>query len=250
MEGLSFCDILYSIMRAFHRRFRSLPFSLLLFFFVLSNHAFAQSIRLDSLDFHLGETLIVNGFTEDAEGEPVQGSDVSPLTFTMGGGARFAFPGGWRAGLSVDLWTQEYLETPQGPVVPTQIETGSAAGESLAKTIGLVVGLPFFYHWEPPATGDFHFGGGISPSFVFRLPYSGIDGAKPDGVREYYLSEGRFFYPETMLYGEYVLNERLRFGLHIRALWPLYNSWDGEDTAALDEMLLSFLLGVRWVFPE
>lgn len=237
-------------MRAARSRFRRLSFNLLLFFLFAVPTAETQVFRFESLDFHIGETLIVNRYTEDSDGEPVQGSDVSPLTFTMGGGGRFALPGGWRAGISVDLWTQEYLETPEGPVVPTQIETGAAAGESLAKTVGIMVALPFLYHWEPEATGAFSFGGGVSPTFVFRIPYSGIDGANPDGVRRYYLSSGRFFYPETMIYSEYTVNERLRFGLHIRALWPLYNSWDGEDTPALDETLVSVLLGVRWMFPE
>jgi hypothetical protein len=207
----------------------------------------AQFFELDSFTAQIGQTLIVNTYTEDAEGNAVQGSDVSPIRLTLGGGARFRLPGQWRAAVWLHLWSQEYLETPDGPVVPTQIETGSAAGESLAKTLGIVLGLPLFYEWEPAGTPGFSFGGGVSPSLVFRIPYSGIDGANPDGVRSYYLSNLRWFYPETMIYSEYALNESVRIGLTIRAFWPIYNSWDGEDTSFLDETLVSFLFGVRYI---
>ena len=206
----------------------------------------AQVVELDSFVLHIGQTLIVNTYTKDADGESVQGSDVSPIRLTAGGGARFRVSGPWHASAWLHLWSQEYLETPAGPVVPTQIETGSAAGESLARTLGIMLGLPFTYEWRPAGVTAFSFGGGLSPTFVFRIPYAGIDGAEPAGVRSYYLSSLRFFYPETVVYSEYRFTDALRLGVTIRALWPLYNAWDGEDTTFLDETLISFLFGVRY----
>ncbi len=248
MEVPLFCAILWGGMWFLERR-RGLKAAIASFFllFFIQVPGVAQFLQLDSFTAQIGQTLIVNTYTEDSEGEPVQGSDVSPLRLTIGGGARFRFSGPWRASVWLHLWSQEYLETPEGPVVPTQIETGSAAGESLAKTLGIMLGLPFFYEWQPPGTPGFSFGGGLSPTFVFRLPYAGIDGAEPDGVRSYYLSALRFFYPETMVYGEYQFTDSVRLGLTVRALWPIYNAWDGEDTSFLDETLLSFLFGVRLI---
>ncbi|MFW6329849.1 MAG: hypothetical protein ACOC28_07095, partial [Alkalispirochaetaceae bacterium] len=203
--------------------------------------AAAQSFGIESFIAQVGQTLIVNSYTEDSEGNPVQGSDVSPLRLTIGGGARFTLTGPWHAGVLIHLWTQEYLQTPEGPVVPTQIETGAAAGESLAATLGFMLSLPFSYDWAPEATPEFRFGGGLSPTLVFRIPYAGIDGSEPDGVRSYYLSSLRFLYPETFVYTDYLFTERLSLTLHLRALWPLYNLWDGEATPFLDETLVSFL---------
>lgn len=239
-------------MKRYH--LRPLPKRILLFQAVLILVApavsFAQSFGLDSFIGEIGQTLIVNTYTEDSDGNPVQGSDVSPLRLTMGGGARFTVSGPWHAGVLIHLWIQEYLQTREGPVVPTQIETGSAAGESLARTLGIMLSLPFSYQWAPAATPDFRFGGGLSPSLVFRIPYTGIDGTEPDGVRSYYLSSARYFYPETFISGEYRFTERLNLTLHIRALWPIYNLWDGEDTTFLDETLLSFLFGLRYLVAE
>ncbi len=248
MEGLLFCVILWGDMWFLERRrgLTAVTLSILYLFFV-QVPGVAQFLELDSFTAHIGQTLIVNTYTEDADGDPVQGSDVSPLRLTIGGGARFRLSGPWRASVWLHLWSQEYLETPEGPVVPTQIETGSAAGESLAKTLGIMFGFPFFYDWQPAGTPGFSFGGGFSPTFVFRIPYAGIDGAEPDGVRSYYLSSLRFFYPETMIYGEYQFSEAVRLGLTVRALWPIYNAWDGEATTFLDETLVSFLFGVRYI---
>ena len=209
----------------------------------------AAAFELDGLLFDAGETLIGNAYLETPEGETVQASDVSPLTLTVGGGARFRLgEGGFRLGFTTHFWTQEFLETPQGPIVPTQIETGAAAGVSLAKTLGIMVGLPVLYHWQPEWAGELSFGGGISPSLVFRVPYAGIDGTEPDNIRSYYLSEGRYFYPESLLFGEYRLNQELRITLHIRALWPIYNGWDGEETPFMHEFLMPVAFGVRCAF--
>jgi hypothetical protein len=93
----------------------------------------AQSVfglRISRLFVTAMPVWMYNGFTETAAGEPVQGSEVSPIRMSFGAGLELRFtermsfePQGW-------LFMQEYIAlNAYEKTVPTQIETGSSRGD-------------------------------------------------------------------------------------------------------------------------
>lgn len=197
-----------------------------------------HGISLAGWQGHVGQTLIYNGFTT-ADGTSVQGSDVSPLRLTAGGGAVIQLAGRHHVWPQVSLYRQEYVALTKYPkVVPTQIETGSSVGE-IAATLGLVVALPYTVHFRIPSWQAWEFAVGVSPTAVFRIPVRGIDGGNTGPVGSYFTASARWFMPELSLAGHYALSEQLLVGAVVRWMVPIYNAWAGEvDAGFLDEMLL------------
>lgn len=202
---------------------------------VLSAATATEAVEVGELDFHLGQAWIGNGYTTDADGAPVQGSDVSPLNFAGGFGVDLEFAPRVRFAPTLFLYWQEYLETPDGKVVPTQIETGTAAGE-LAGTLGLILSMPYIYEWR--LSEQFSILAGASPSFVFRLPVSPIEGSELGGLYSYFFSEARFLVPELTGSFLYRVNERLRFGINLRMFFPLHNIWTQYEVEFFDEAII------------
>jgi hypothetical protein len=204
--------------------------------------ATAPAVEVSELNFHLGQALIGNGYTKDAEGNSVQGSDVSPLNFAAGFGVQLDVAPFVRFAPTMSLYWQEYLETPDGKVVPTQIETGKQAGE-LAGTIGVLLSLPYVY--ELRFSEHLALFAGLSPSLVLRFPVQPIEGSKLDGLYGYFYSEGRFLLPEASVALLYRLNERLRFGLNVRVFFPMHNLWTKYEVKYFDEGIVMPTLELR-----
>lgn len=187
-----------------------------------------------------------NGFTETAEGEPVQGSEVSPIRMSFGAGFELRFtermsfePQGW-------LFMQEYVAlNAYDKTVPTQIETGNQVGD-IANTIGLALSVPWVYTLSPAWAENWEFHGSAGLSLIYRIPISGIDGSAAGPVGRYWIA-GRFLYPQLGLAADYRFTNRVQVGAGITWYIPFYNTWGrSEDTPFLDETMLRYGLRVRW----
>lgn len=210
-----------------------------------------NAFALDGFHFHIGQTLIFNDFTTDAAGSPVQGSEVSPLRLTGGGGAVLHLGGNHYWSPQLSLLSQEYaaLRNPayKGKVVPTQIETGRVVAD-IAGTLIAALSLPYSYRFRPAATPTWSFDLGISPAFVFRIPVVPIDGTSTEPIAAYFFSNARFLMAELSAGAYYRFSERLDLGLTVRWFLPVYNGWaQTVPTSFLDEMLLFMGASVRTV---
>lgn len=195
----------------------------------------APALEVSELNLHLGQAWIGNGYTEDADGETVQGSDVSPLNLVGGVAVQLDFAPALRFAPGLFLYRQEYLEPPDGKVVPTQIETGSQAGE-IAGTLGLLVSLPYVYEWK--LSEELAILAGASPSLVLRFPAQPIENSELGGLYDYFYSEARYLLPELNASFLYRVNERLRFGLNLRAFLPVHNLWTQYEVEFYDEAII------------
>lgn len=204
--------------------------------------AVLPALELSEVNLHLGQAWIGNGYTENADGESVQGSDVSPLVLTGGVGLQLDVAPRMRFAPTLFFYRQEYLETPEGKVVPTQSETGSAAGE-LAGTLGLLLSIPYVYEWS--LGENVAVIAGASPSLVLRFPVQPIEGSEKGGLYEYFYSEARFLLPEVLGSLLYRVNDSLRFGLNLRAFLPVHNLWTAYEVELFDEAVVLPNLEVR-----
>lgn len=207
--------------------------------------------ELNALFVSAMPTWIYNGFTEDSDGEPVQGSDVSPLRMTFGLGAHIGL--GPRHRLEPQLWLylQEYAALhAYDKTVPTQIETGPVVGD-VVNTLGLAVALPWMYVIPLEHVGedtvhswDISVGGGLAA--IFRIPLNGIDGSDTDGVGEYWIE--RILYPFITTAVDYHLTDRVQIGGGAEWYLPVYNAWVDSEKAVpfLDETMVRLGLRLRY----
>lgn len=190
---------------------------------------------------------IYNGFTEDGDGNNVQGSDVSPLRMTFGGGVEITLHERHRLEPQLWLYLQEYAALREyDKTVPTQIETGVVVGD-IANTLSLALSVPWLYTLPWPNVPDWRFSAGLGAALIFRIPIEDIDGSDGSEVGSYWIS-GRFIYPQLNLAADYTLNERFQFGLGAEWYIPVYNAWAQEvDAPFLDETMLRLGLRVRFL---
>lgn len=195
------------------------------------------------IDVRGGVTWIGNGYREYPDGTTVQGSDVSPLRPFLGAGVPLQLSPTLVFTPALDLFRQEYLAVQDGKVVPTQIETGSAAGD-LAATLGIVLSLPLSYEWRPAERFTLGVGGG--PTLVFRLPLGPIDGSDASPLWDYFFSDLRFLYPEAQFLLRYAASERIEVGGLLRVLWPVAPIITDYDVPLWDEMKIALMATVRF----
>jgi hypothetical protein len=206
-----------------------------------------DAMSLESLEFRAGVLWIGNAYTVDADGDPVQGSDVSPLRFSPGFAARLRVNPYLAFVPGIDFYWQEYLDPDDhDKVVPTQIETGPAVGD-LAGTLGVVLSAPL--QLDRQVGEAFVLGAGLSPTLAFRLPVIPIEGSEVEGIGSYFISDGRFLYPELQLFGKHVRSDTLRFGVLSRILFPVYNLWVEPSLPFWDEMMIYTTLTIEYVLP-
>ncbi|TVR58576.1 MAG: hypothetical protein EA426_09650 [Spirochaetaceae bacterium] len=205
---------------------------------------YLPAFEYTGVELHLGQAIILNGYRVDSAGDSVQGSDVSPIRFTAGAGARFRVNEAWFFSPSLRFFVQEYLLTESGKAVPTQIETGRQLG-AIGGTLGLIVGLPFT--WEYGLTDDVVFGLGASPSLLFRIPVVPIDGTEIGELRSYFVRAGRFLAPEFYGSVTYAVSDWAHAVLSIRTTVPVYNLWSEFDVPFWDELMIIPTLTIRIV---
>ena len=218
---------------------------------VLALHgAAAQQLSFEGLEFRAGMLWIGNGFTEDGYGNPVQGSDVSPLRFSPGVSALFRLPGVWRFTPGLDFYYQEYLkpkDRPYDKVVPTQIETGSGEGD-IAGTFGVLLSLPVGPEFHPAE--DWRLAFALSPTLALRFPVIAIEGSETEGLFEYFYSGGRFITPELRARLGYRVSPQLEVGALLRGLYPIANLYAELDDGVewWDELMVGLTLSIAYRF--
>jgi hypothetical protein len=197
----------------------------------------ASAFDIEGLDLRLGYAYTVNEY----EG---QGSEGVPLDTYVGLAlpARFSgLPVG--VGLTVDVLYREYLVTSDGPVVPTQIETGSDAGVGVGGVLGLIMGTPVTLSLRPIDSLSISVGG--SPTVVLRIPVRTIEG-DTTAMRQYFAD--RILFPETMLSVVYDYSDSWSFGFTGRWLLPVFNNRLETELPVRDQMMIAGHLIIRRQF--
>ncbi len=203
-----------------------------------------HAVELVGYDLRIGQTWIGNGYRTDGSGAAVQGSDVSPIRLLAGAG----FPLRIRETLlvtpAIDFYLQEYLATPNGKVVPTQIETGTAAGD-LATTLGILVSAPVTREWRVGENLRLGAGGGIA--LLIRLPIGPIEGSDTGPLWDYFYAGVRFLYPEAQGTLTYELSNRIEVGGMLRLLLPVHSLWSEYDVPAWDATMIALQASFRYL---
>jgi hypothetical protein len=75
------------------------------------------------------------------------------------------------------------------------------------------------------------------------IPLSSEAGQDFGATLGYVYGAARFLYPETGLFARFSVLENLELKLSLRAAWPVYLLWDGEQLPFPEGMLLSGILG-------
>ncbi|TVR32308.1 MAG: hypothetical protein EA404_07945 [Spirochaetaceae bacterium] len=209
----------------------------------LAATAAAHAISLPGLELRAGPTWIGNAYREYPDGSTVQGSDVSPLRIFGGAALPLVLQNGLILTPGIDFYWQEYLAAAEdGKVVPTQIETGSAAGDA-AGTLGILLSMPVNREWQ--VRQRLVLAAGAGPAFLLRLPLAPIEGSDVSALWSYFYSGLRFFYPETQGSIRYQVSDQFEFGGLLRVLWPVASLWSQYDVAVWDEMKISLMALVR-----
>jgi hypothetical protein len=203
----------------------------------------AGAFTVLGIDARLGQGWIGNGYREDSSGNAIQGSDVSPLKLLGGVALPLAMRPGLHLTPALDVYLQEYLATPDGKVVPTQIETGTAAGD-LATTLSLILSAPVTREWQLRERLRVGAGGGLS--LLLRLPVGPIEGSDTGPLWSYFYSGMRFLYPEAQGTISYELSERVEVGGILRVLFPVHSIWSEYDVPVWDEMMIAVLATFRF----
>lgn len=203
----------------------------------------SHAVTVVGVDVRGGVAWIGNGYREYPDGTTVQGSDVSPLRPLLGAAVPLQFSPHAVFTPALDLFWQDYLAVEDGKVVPTQIETGSAAGD-IAGTLGVILSLPVTYEWR---TGErFTLGAGGGLALVLRLPLGPIDGSDASPLWNYFYSDLRFLYPEAQFALRYEASETIEVGGLLRVLWPVAPLITDYDVPFWDEMKIALMTTVRF----
>ncbi len=202
----------------------------------------AHAVEFSTIDVNFGQLWIGNAYKEDENGDPIQGSDVSPLNLAGGVGTMVTIVPGLTFNPSIDFFWQEYLYTESGKVVPTQIETGTTVGP-IAGTLGIIIALPYVY--SITLSEELELFLGASPSFLLRFPLRSIEGSETSDLTSYFYSSLRFFYPELQAKLFYTLTDRVSLGFSLRIFVPVHNLWDEFSVPFWDELMLFPHISVR-----
>ncbi|MCG8479107.1 MAG: hypothetical protein MI724_08440 [Spirochaetales bacterium] len=239
---------LHAVFRPRYRRGATVASLILLLLLLSAVPVRAQifGIRVSQVFVTAMPTWIYNGFTTDSDGRQVQGSDVSPIRFSLGGGFELRLNDTMSIEPEAWLFMQEYIALNEyDKTVPTQIETGGVVGD-IANTIGLALAVPWVYTIRPEAAPGWEFDGSAGLALIFRIPIAGVDGSEIGPVARYWIA-GRFIYPYLGLAADYRFTERLQVGAGIQWYVPIYNIWAREEESPfLDETMLRYGLRVRW----
>lgn len=123
--------------------------------------------------------------------------------------------------------------------VPVSEENRSSA------VFGFMLSLPFDVSFRIAKVVGFHASFGASADLRLALLADGSADAKYEHERamSYFWSSGRWFYPMAALGFNFPFAGRYFLGVDLRAWYPLYRHWTGEDLPAAEN--LRFALGLR-----
>lgn len=172
-----------------------------------------------------------------------QGSEGAPIDMFAGLALPFAFTAvPIEISIAADVSYREYLVTSDMLVVPTQIETGAAAGVGVGGALGVFLRLPTAFAYRP--TTDVVLSVGVSPTFLLRLPVRQIEG-DIGGMGRYFLESGRYFFPELQLSAFYDYSPRWSFGFTARWLVPIVHLFRTLPLPFPDQMMIGGNVAIR-----
>ncbi len=80
---------------------------------------------------------------------------------------------------------------------------------------------------------------------LLRLPVPLFDDTAGDWAptTRYFYDQARFLYPETEIFARFAVLKNLQLKTTLRAYWPAFNLWSGENLPLADQFMLGVLLG-------
>jgi hypothetical protein len=142
----------------------------------------------------------------------------------------------------LEFYTTYYLWTGT-TVAPAALETGGTAFLALGTLISLHGGLR--YALSPALT----LGGSVGLDFLLRFPIDFLtnspnSAADAGSALGYFFGMARFFYPETRLFLKWQATSAVGLVVNVRAWYPLFHLWDGQNLPFLDQFMCSAGIGI------
>ncbi len=80
---------------------------------------------------------------------------------------------------------------------------------------------------------------------LLRLPVPLFDDITGDWspITRYFYDQARFLYPETEIFARFTVLKNLQLKATLRAYWPAFNLWSGENLPLVDQFMMGVLLG-------
>ena len=142
------------------------------------------------------------------------------------------------------LLTGTYYQYENGRASPAEPEHRDFAVTGILGDARLAYGFP--------VGKKITLGGDFGLALFLRLPIPLFPDASQDFGPTFGYLHGRlrFLYPETGLFARLAILENLDLKLSLRAGWPVYLIWDGEQLPFPEGLLVSGLIGLIWHRPQ
>ncbi len=142
------------------------------------------------------------------------------------------------------LLTGTYYQYENGRASPAEPEHRDFAVTGILGDARLAYGFP--------VGKKITLGGDFGLALFLRLPIPLFPDASQDFGPTFGYLHGRlrFLYPETGLFARLTVLENLDLKLSLRAGWPVYLIWDGEQLPFPEGLLVSGLIGLIWHRPQ
>ena len=191
--------------------------------------AFGVSLR--GVDVNPGLVMV---FTTDPLAAP------SPIVATIGASMPIDITDLFFVEPAIDVFGVNYRYT-DTRAVPATMEAGDGFFTACI-LIGAQAGARY------PLTKVLEIGGTVGADFLIRFPLELVNtGAESvadrDPSLEYFYGALRFIYPETRVFLRWQVVEQLGLVFSVRAFYPIFHIWDGENLPFLDQLMIAGSLG-------
>jgi hypothetical protein len=191
----------------------------------------AYSITFSEVYVNPGLVMV---FTTDPAAAP------SPIVVTIGVSVPMEISSLFFIETGLDIFGVNYRYT-DTRAVPATIEHADGFFTP-SFLIGVQAGIRY------PLTETLVIGGTAGADILIRFPLELVNDssesiADRDPAMEYFYGSLRFLYPETRIFLRWQAVEQLGLVFSVRALYPVFHLWDGENLPFLDQLMLAGSLG-------
>ena len=173
----------------------------------------------------------------------IQSIQIAPVLEAVGVGVEFKILNFLTFAPFLDISVDEVSYSSQtGLVHPRAFVDRISADHSTVLTFYLGIPLVFTFDIGP----RFNMGFGISPTLLFRAP---LNGNEQQSIGEYYIRQGRFFYPEAHLNLGYKFQD-VELLVSGRALIPIHNLWDNDRSPFIHDMIFFVTTQIRFLLLD
>ncbi|QQO11064.1 hypothetical protein [Breznakiella homolactica] len=196
----------------------------------------------DNLSWSLQASMLIIPEDNGLEGDP------SPILGSMGGGVSYSFYDFFALEVTLDFYGTHYgfPDSVDWPV-PYAIENRSTL------VIGSILGVQAVYRANFTDKIRLRVYGGPAADLRLCLIASGLEGAdrddassQTDKIVSYFWEKGRWFYPVAGVGMDFTVTEKILAGFDLRAWFPVYKLWTGEDLPGVEGW--RFAAGLRVTF--